>query len=390
MIYDDYIIEGYLEEAMSYYDNFHRHYSDGTLHCKCHICGDSKTRNNISRLNAQNYGGTWFVKCYNCGYSGNWLSYLRDYHPSIFESCMTEIKFGEIKKLKDRSEGTKKPEISTKDEVKEEVPIEKNDPKKSIIFPPTVYKISDIQESHSVVQYVKNRKIPRRVWDKLYFTNDFRSLVCMYKEMGDGYSNYKEPRLVIPIFSEDNLIVGFQGRALRKEDEAIKYMTIKVDDNASKLYGLERVDPDKTIFVLEGPLDSLFLSNAIAMTGGSLSLDKMPFPDKRVYVLDIERRHQDTHTRISNLISSGERVVLFDNCQWEGKDINDLLLKNDITVEDIENYMHNNIVSGWEARVRFDRWSKTNERIIKFERKEEKRKRNKDDILNKIKKMGTV
>lgn len=389
MIYYDYIVENYLEEAMSYFDNFHRHYSDGTLHCKCHICGDSKKRNTASRLNAQNYDGTWFVKCYNCGYSGNWMSYLRDYHPSLYEECMKEIKFGNISRLKDKREGIKIDEISTNVEDAVEVLRKNNMPEKAIIFPPTVYRVSDIQESHPIVQYVKSRKLPRSSWDKLFFTNDFRSLVCMHKEMSEGYSDYKEPRLVIPIYNENGVMVGYQGRALRKQDEAIKYMTIKVDDNASKLYGLERVDPTKTVYVLEGPLDSLFLDNAIAMTGGSLSLDKMPFPNKRVYVLDIERRHQDTHRRISNLIDAGERVVLFDKCNWEGKDINDLLLKNDIDIEDIEDYMKNNIVGGWEARLRFNDWSRTDERIIAFEREEEKKRRNKQDILDKIKKMGT-
>lgn len=389
MIFDnDYIVEGYIEEAMSYYDNFHRHYSDGTMHCKCHICGDSKKRDSASRLNAQNYDGTWFIKCYNCGYSGNWISYLRDYHPSIFNVCMDELKFGKIKELKNRSEGIKKVKEEKKEEPPLEVPVEKEEVRKGIIFPPTVYRVSDIQETHPIVKYVKGRKLPRSSWDKLFFTADFRSLVCMHKEMGEGYSNYKEPRLVIPIYDENGIMVGYQGRALKKEDESIKYMTIKVDDNASKLYGLERVDPTKTIFVLEGPLDSLFLSNAIAMTGGSLSLDKMPFPEKRVYVLDIERRHQDTHSRLSNLISMGEKVVLFDKCEWEGKDINDLLLKNDVTIEEVEEYMHNNIVSGWDARVRFDNWSNTNERIIRFEREEDKKKREKENILEKIKKMG--
>ena len=46
-----------------------------------------------------------------------------------------------------------------------------------------------------------------------------------------------------------------------------KYITIKFDETKQKIYGLDRIDLNKPVMITEGPIDSLFLDNAIALAG---------------------------------------------------------------------------------------------------------------------------
>ena len=63
------------------------------------------------------------------------------------------------------------------------------------------------------------------------------------------------PRLLIPFRNEKGEIFAYQGRAFGNEQP--KYITIKLDEDADKIYGLDRVDKDKEIYVVEGPIDSM-------------------------------------------------------------------------------------------------------------------------------------
>ena len=45
-----------------------------------------------------------------------------------------------------------------------------------------------------------------------------------------------------------------------------------LDEDAPKIYGLDTVDTSKDIYVTEGPFDSTFLGNAIAMCGSDVDL----------------------------------------------------------------------------------------------------------------------
>ena len=77
--------------------------------------------------------------------------------------------------------------------------------------------------------------------------------------------NIDYPRLVIPFFDKSGKMFAYQGRAFGNETP--RYITLKLVSEKEKIYGLERIDFDSHVFVVEGPIDSLFIDNCLAVAG---------------------------------------------------------------------------------------------------------------------------
>jgi hypothetical protein len=158
-----------------------------------------------------------------------------------------------------------------------------------------------------------------------------------------------EPRIIIPLFYQ-NTLVGYQGRALGSNK--IKYITIMLNDDAPKIYGLDEVQKDKTVYVTEGPFDSTFIPNAIAMCGADGDVSKWGI-DNPVWIYDNEPRNTEILSRISRVIEVGQKVVIWPSSIKE-KDINDMVLSG----LDVRNVIESNVYSGLEAKLKFTTWKK--------------------------------
>ena len=119
-----------------------------------------------------------------------------------------------------------------------------------------------------------------------------------------------------------------------------------------KIYGLDDVKKDETVYVTEGPFDSTFLSNAIALCGADGDISKWGICDP-VWIYDNEPRNSEIHSRISKCIDRGEKVVIWPNNIQE-KDINDMILSGHNVKEMIES----NTYVGLEATLKFTTWKK--------------------------------
>ena len=64
-----------------------------------------------------------------------------------------------------------------------------------------------------------------------------------------------------------------------------------LDESRIKVYGLNRVDLNKTVYITEGPFDSMFIDNAIAMAGADVDWDLIKGKDA-VFVYDNENETQ--------------------------------------------------------------------------------------------------
>lgn len=310
------------------------------VNCRCPICGDSAVSDTKARfwiIELQEMDCLW-VKCFNCDYSRPFTEFVKDHHPELWPSLLMERR--------------KEQNVFYK-------PVEKFEPKhapKKIIEKLNFSeRLDKLPESHPIISYVKARKIPKDKWSRLWFTTDWQGL-CNSVVPGTYETPKQEYRLVIPIFNKDGEIESFQGRALKKSNA--KYVTIKASESSTKIYGQDTVDPNKTVFMFEGPIDSLFIPNSCAITGGTLSLDFVPFPHSRVWVLDNEPRHPDTSKRLEKLIEAGEKVVMWDKLKFTSKDVNDMIVKEGATAEEIEQYMKDNICSGLEAKLRHAKYCK--------------------------------
>ena len=314
------------------------------LNCSCMICGDSATDRLKARFWYYEYKGTMFCHCFNCDYSAGFGRFLENHDESLYREYLLE-------KRKEETFGKKETPRVVETEISEKFT-------KKLIIERLDFceRLDRLPANHPIVKYVENRAIPKAAYKRLWFTSQWQELVNKNKPTFDNPK--KECRLVIPIYNREGKIESYQGRALSSAARQ-KYMTIKAHEDASKIYGVDTVDESKQwVYVMEGPIDSLFIPNAIAITGGSLDLDQVPYKDKRVWVLDNEPRHPDVKKRVKKLIDSGERVVLWDKSGWKGKDVNDIVKAGEASAEEILQYFEDNIVYGLMAQLRFSTWFK--------------------------------
>lgn len=267
-------------------------------------------------------------------------TYLKDREEELYREWLLERR---------RENNTFKPQA--------EKPIEEKFTKKMPVIEKLNFctRLDTLPEAHPIVKYVANRKIPKDVYRRLWFTKEWQKLVNSISP-GTYAHERGECRLVIPMFDSNGDIQSFQGRALGPSPN--KYITIKAHEDASKIYGIDTINGNKTVWFMEGPIDSLFIPNAGAITGGSIDLHEVPYASTRVWVLDQEPYHPDTCKRMSRLIDAGERVVMWDKCPWPSKDVNDMILKDGATPEALVEYFKANTVSGLQARLRFGRWKR--------------------------------
>lgn len=313
------------------------------INFRCHVCGDSATNAYKARGWFYERKGALRYGCFNCNYNVSIGTYLKEHNEEKFREYLLE-------KRKENGNSYEKPVEDTTKFTKVVPKIELKTIEKYAL------RLDTLPEGHPALLYMQRRLIPQEKLHLFWFTMHWRELSNAVVK--DTYKFIeKEPRIVIPIFDSNGEISAMQGRALRST-EKLRYITIKSSEDANKVFGLERADGNRPVYYFEGPIDSVFINNAIAIVGGVMSLDEAPFKEKRVWVLDNEPRSKDTCKRILKLIEAGEKVVLWDKCRWSSKDINDFILKDGATVKEIEQYLSQNTVSGLAAKMRFGNWIK--------------------------------
>jgi len=316
---------------------------------RCHICGDSKRHKNKKRLGIyETPDNSIHVHCFKCGYSSGLSFYLKEYWPTLYSQYLFDV-FKEHGINKKTSYKEPEPIVDTRINYK-------NINEKLVEYIP----LTELPEQHPIFRYIKHRQIPKNMWHRLGFTRHWKTLCNEVRPdtFPDIYNEH--PRLVIPSFDKRGILKTINGRAF--SDDQLRYQIVKVNDSVTKFFGEESVNLNKPIInVVEGPLDSLFVDNSIALAGATLDLKTFDYPkSSRVFILDNEPRHTDTIKRIQNYIKHGEQIVLWDklpanykNC----KDINDMIMKG-MTVESLNQYLKDNIVTGLTAQLRFDQWRK--------------------------------
>ena len=192
---------------------------------------------------------------------------------------------------------------------------------------------------------------------KLYLCLKFKKWVnSFYPDKFESLEN-DEPRLLIPLFDEDGVMFGVQGRAFKKD--SVKYITIMLKEEMGRWYGLDTLNKNATAYCVEGPIDSLFLENGIASCGGDivseLALLNMSKEDI-VVVYDNEPRSKDTVKKIEKAIEHEYPVCIWPDSVVE-KDINDMVLVG-YTPRTIRNMINDNTFTGLAATLRLSQWKK--------------------------------
>jgi|TARA_R100000479_G_scaffold75070_1_gene36410 hypothetical protein len=212
-------------------------------------------------------------------------------------------------------------------------------------------KVSQLDWNHPVKKYIQNRMIPNKYHAKLFYCPKFyqwtNSIVPgKFKEEGKD-----ESRLIIPFLDEKGNMFGFQGRSLSAESN-LRYITIMLDESKSKLYGLDELDSGKTVYVVEGPFDSMFVSNAVAMAGSDVTV---PFKDV-VMVYDNEPRNKEIVKKMEKSIDQGRKIVVWPS-KINHKDVNDMVIAG-MRCADIRLIIQNNTFSDLSAKMALNVWKR--------------------------------
>lgn len=206
--------------------------------------------------------------------------------------------------------------------------------------------LSDLDNSHPAVKFASARKFPSWCFDDIYYCEDAGDIF-----RGAGFDK-KGPRpgqwLVLPLRTEDDKLFGVQLRSL--DGNGLRYQTLIFDKDENKLFGMNRINHDETIHVVEGPIDSLFIKNCLAMAGSSAKLDKYLDP---VVILDNEPRNIQIVNKLRKFIDLKFRVVIWPDSVRD-KDINDMVLSG----LDPQKIINNSIYGGMEAIIAFNDWKK--------------------------------
>ena len=292
---------------------------------RCPICGDSqknkgKTRGYLYAVKADmNY------RCHNCGSSMTLSNFLKEIDPVLQKQYVFErFKVGKT------GRGT----------VVEEPKFKFEAPK----FGPKI-DLPRASEVKSAREYLEKRFLDPK---KFYYTPAFKRWVNTIVPKFDDVK-YDEARIIIPLIYE-NQVIGFQGRALGPN--SVKYITIMIDEEAPKVYGLDNISRKHPVYVVEGPFDSNFISNSIALCGSDGDLECLEAYDL-IYTYDNEPRNKEIVGRIERCIRDNKRVVIWTNSIKE-KDINDMVLAG----HDVMNVLESNTYSGLEANLQFNTWKR--------------------------------
>ena len=183
---------------------------------------------------------------------------------------------------------------------------------------------------------------------RFYYAKHFKKFANSLKPTFDS-EKHDEERIIIPLYYKSNLI-GFQGRSI--DPNPVKYITVMLDDNAPKIYGLDNIKTDAPVYVSEGPFDSTFIRNAIAMCGADADVSRWGI-NNPVWIYDNEPRNREIVNRIDRTIDKGDSVVIFPSSIDE-KDINDMVIAG----HDVQKIVECNTYSGLEAKLKFNTWKR--------------------------------
>ena len=206
--------------------------------------------------------------------------------------------------------------------------------------------LSDLNDNHECVLYARSRNLPDSVYSELYYCEDFGVVA-----QAAGIKIKGSKRLVIPLKNERGELFGVQGRSLDGSEP--RYLTIMFNEDEEKLYGKHTVDLTKTFYCVEGPLDSLFLKNCIAMAGSDGLSDK--YNSNAVLCFDNEPRNKQIVDKVEKYIDKGFKTVIWPDYIKE-KDINDMILKG----IDVQSIVEHNTYAGLAAKIKFNAWKKVN------------------------------
>ena len=299
---------------------------------RCPYCGDSQKRKNKARGYLFKIKNDFVYKCHNCGVGRTFSNFLKDQDTFLHDQYVME-------KFKDGRTGKGTTVPNPKFDFKAPV-FRKNGI--------NLEKISDINTSHPAREYLEKRGI--KDLDYFYYCPKFKAWTNEQKKTFDN-CRQDSPRIIIPFRDKDGKLFGYQGRSLAPTAK-MRYITIMLDEDKPKIFGQDRINYEEPVYIVEGPFDSTFIQNSIAMGGSDVDIRTFG-GSNYIWVYDNEPRNREIVNRISKSIDRGDKVVIWPN-NIQQKDINDMYLAG----HDVQKLVECNVYHKLEANLRFNNWKK--------------------------------
>ena len=311
---------------------------DDLYNFRCPLCGDSQKDKSKTRGYVYRKANDYFYMCHNCGVSTTFYNFLKQVDPHLHAEYLME-------RYRDRQSANSHPTTPVIDVVK----VQQQIPESKIKLPT----IESLPDDHFAKVYVNSRKIPEKFLTELYYAEDFSKFVA--SQGIDKKIPENDKRLVIPFYDKEKNLIAFQGRSLT--DSKIRYITIKLTEDTKKVFGADRVNTENMIYVVEGPIDSLFISNAVATADSHLEAITDVFDKSNVVlVFDNEPRNKEILKQIERAIDNHFNVVIWPD-MIEDKDINDMILSG-FSSEELEDIMEKCNYNNLRAKMEFMNWKR--------------------------------
>jgi len=316
---DDIALERQIRLILSSFDNVTESYD--YYNFRCNVCGDSKKSRSKKRGYILKRKKPWMYFCHNCFYKKPVVYWMKEFFPIHYRDYYRDLVRSK-KPHKKPIPKIKNPKVKKRNAEKEQtkffIPIKKG------ITPPFA----------KAIRLCINRNIPEDIWSKWFVAT------------GGTYNN----RLIIPFFDDKGKIYYYQGRALY-DYITPKYLSRKGKHNS--IYNYYTVDDNRPVVVLEGPIDSIFVENSIAVTGVKIEEPLLKKFKQKRFMIDYDAQTPETKAKTIELLTKGEYVFCWQKFikkyqlpkknKW---DVNDVLLylkKDNFMYEELEPFFTNSI-----------------------------------------------
>lgn len=334
---------------------------DRVASCRCPLCGDSTS-------NKKKRSGYFYIHTdgaqYHCFRQCGTMSlknFLKRYDETLHQELIKDI-FIELGISKEEKTPPKFKTVAVSKDILKK--LQQLSGKKS----PLEYavRLDLLPEDHFAKQYIIHRQIPLEHLNKLWFVENYKLWVHEHvnQESFSGLTEKQlqepDPRVVIPFFSKSGKAFAYQGRYLGTNSKATRYITVKDKDTPESIpliFGLDRVDLEKPVFVLEGPLDSLFVPNSVACAGTGLRKLLKLKNTEFVFCYDNQPRSPSVTKLVKKIIDDGYRIVIW-NTDIKEKDVNEMVKANELSIDKISKQLYNMSYQGFEALIQYDKWKK--------------------------------
>lgn len=315
--------------------------SANTANLRCFACGDSSKNKRKKRGYFYEKDGSLWYKCHNCPQMGHFKQILKDLDPNLYKEYVMEC-------YKGGDRGRRKLAAD---------PVPKSRPstlftKEHLDLP----SIASLPSEHHARQYIEGRKIPPEFYPDLYYCEAFGEYIKKFPGNDEFKLKAQDPRIVIPFYDQQKNLVAFQGRAL-SVSSTLRYITIKIDKDAPKIFGLDRYDVRKPGYVFEGPFDSMFVSNSLANASADIgSVGKFVDKNNTTFVGDNQPRNNEVVRIAERILAEGYKIFVWPEHVVQ-KDVNDLA-KSGYTKEAVLNLLNTNTFTGLTAKLKLQNWKK--------------------------------